>query len=235
MTEDVLVLIPAYNEEKSIERVIHSLLDLNIPNIKLHLCVISDGSTDKTKEIAEIFPINLIDLPTNLGVGGALRAGYVFATLNGFEKVVHFDADGQHSTEFIPSLLKELETNDLVIGGRYGEDGRYQVTSHVRLAQRVLSLLLRHFHHIKITDPTSGFRATKAELIREYSRIYPTNYLFDTIGSTIQAKQSGRKIVEIFTPMNERLDGTPSQSFLKKVKYFMLSAFLIVFWREGGF
>jgi hypothetical protein len=98
----------------------------------------------------------------------------------------------------------------------------------------ILSLLIRIFHGLKISDPTSGFRASKGKLIEIYSKTYPVNFLSDTIGSTIQAKHHGLRISEIFTPMIERMYGKSSQGILQRAKYFLLSVTLIIFWRDGG-
>ena len=234
MEKKVLILIPAFNEEESLGRVLRGLIDLELPGWELSLCVVNDGSRDRTAEITKGFPITLINLPVNLGVGGAIRSGYRYAHINGFSRVVHFDADGQHSPLHIETILEQLNTNDLVIGSRYLNQNSYPVKLHVRTAQIALSLLIKLFHGLKISDPTSGFRASKGRLIEIYSKTYPVNFLSDTIGSTIQAKHHGFQISEIFTPMIERMYGKSSQGILQRVKYFLLSATLIVFWRDGG-
>lgn len=234
MQEKVLILIPAFNEEESLGKVLNELVNLELAKWKISICVINDGSQDRTAEIAQKFPLTLINLPINLGVGGAIRSGYRYAHINGFRRVVHFDADGQHSTLHIETILNQLDTYDLVIGSRYLDQNRYPVKFHVRTAQIILSLLIRMFHGLKISDPTSGFRASKGKLIEIYSKTYPVNFLSDTIGSTIQAKHHGFQVSEIFTPMIERIHGESSQGVLQRVKYFLLSVALLIFWRDGG-
>ena len=234
MQEKVLILLPAFNEEESLGKVLNELVTLKLTKWNVSLCVINDGSQDRTAEIAEKFPLTLINLPVNLGVGGAIRSGYRYAHINGFSRVVHFDADGQHSPLHIETILDQLNTNDLVIGSRYLHKNSYPVRLHVRTAQVILSLLIKVFHGLKISDPTSGFRASKGKLIEIYSKTYPVNFLSDTIGSTIQAKHHGFRISEIFTPMNERMHGKSSQGIFQRAKYFLLSVTLIMFWRDGG-
>jgi glycosyltransferase involved in cell wall biosynthesis len=234
MQEKVLILVPAFNEEESLGEVLRDVTALEVPDCEVRICVVNDGSKDRTAQIAAKYPVTLIDLPINLGVGGAIRAGYCYASLHGFSKVVHFDADGQHSSLYIPKILEHLREHDLVVGSRYLDGNSYPVKLHVRSAQVILSLLIRLCHGLKISDPTSGFRATKGELIQIYSETYPVNFLSDTIGSTIQAKHHNFRIFEIFTPMNERVHGTSSQGLYQRVKYFLLSVSLVVFWRDGG-
>jgi glycosyltransferase involved in cell wall biosynthesis len=234
MQEKVLILIPAFNEEQSLGKVLNELASLELTKWEISLCVINDGSQDRTAEIARKFSLTLIDLPVNLGVGGAIRSGYRYAHINGFSRVVHFDADGQHSALHIEAILDQLNTYDLVIGSRYLDQNSYPAKLHVRTAQVILSLLIKLFHGLKISDPTSGFRASRGKLIEMYSKIYPVNFLSDTIGSTIQAKHHGFKISEIFTPMIERIHGESSQGVFQRAKYFLLSVTLIIFWRDGG-
>ena len=234
MQEKVLILIPAFNEEESLGKVLSELASLEQAKWKISLCVINDGSQDRTAEIAEQFALTLINLPVNLGVGGAIRSGYRYAYINEFSRVVHFDADGQHSAQYIERILDQLNSNDLVIGSRYLDQNSYPAKLHVRTAQMILSLLIKLFHGLKISDPTSGFRASKGKLIEIYSKTYPMNFLSDTIGSTIQAKHHGFQISEIFTPMIERVHGESSQGMFQRIKYFLLSMTLIIFWRDGG-
>jgi glycosyltransferase involved in cell wall biosynthesis len=234
MQEKVLILVPAYNEEESLGKVLNELATLELPNYKLFVCVINDGSVDRTAQIAEKFPVALINLPVNLGVGGAIRSGYRYAHVNNFSKVVHFDADGQHSMQHIETILEHLNHYDLVIGSRYLDKNYYPAKFHVRTAQVILSLLIKFFHGLNISDPTSGFRASKGKLIEIYSKTYPVNFLSDTIGSTIQAKHHNLQVSEIFTPMTERMNGKSSQGLLQRLKYFLLSVTLVIFWRDGG-
>jgi glycosyltransferase involved in cell wall biosynthesis len=234
MPDKVLIIIPAFNEEASIGRVLEKLKKISFPEIINSICVINDGSTDRTAEITASHSVFLINLPINLGVGGALRAGYKFAVDRGFNKVIHFDADGQHSSNYLHKMLNALADHDLVIGSRYGTGKAYPVKFHVRAAQIVLSTQIKIIHGISIKDPTSGFRATKGDLVKLYSRIYPTMFLADTIGSTIQAKHHGFKITEILTPMHERQNSKSSVGILKRIRYFILSLNLILFWRDGS-
>ena len=226
-----LIIIPAYNEEASIKRV---LIDLkqgtsHIPN--LTCCVINDGSTDRT--IAEIrdLGVHVIDLPCNLGVGGAIRTGYMFARSNEYEIVVHYDADGQHQPSAIELMLEALEASNFVLGSRFLSDTRYESPNYTRFAQRILSRSLQIKCGLFISDPSSGLRASKgSEIIQFFASCYPISYLEDTVGSLVLARNMGYKIIEISTPMKPRIDGKPSQSFLKQIKYFIYALVILIFW-----
>ena len=232
MKDTVLIVVPAFNEESSIGEVLIDLKAFVASRENFDVCVVNDGSFDSTSEIAHRSGVHVLDLPVNLGVGGALRAGYRYAFENGFNSVIHFDADGQHQSEFIIEIVEALKDCDFVIGSRYGKDSAYPITPTVRIAQIILSLLLRICHGAKLSDPTSGFRGTKGKLIETFSRSYPSPFLADTIGSIIIAVNHDYEIKEIFTPMKERINGEASHNFLQRCKYFAIAVLLTVLWHE---
>lgn len=228
----ILVLIPAYNEQENIGKVLTDLINFQKSKPFLDICVINDGSQDDTEEVAKSFPISLLNLPVNSGVGAAVRTGYIYAHLNDYQTVIQFDADGQHDVSEINSILEEASENSIVIGSRFLGNNNYAVPKSTRVAQILLSITLRIFHNLKIQDPTSGFRVSKGrEVISYYSRNYPISYLEDTVGSIIQANRKKFKIHEISTPMNQRNMGLSSQNFGKKIKYFIYALLIIIFWR----
>lgn len=227
-----LIIIPAFNEASSIGPVVQDLKEFTSLHSGFEICVINDGSEDSTSEIARSLGVHVIDLPLNIGVGGALRAGYRFALECGFQRVIHFDADGQHQSEGIVGIMEALDESDFVIGSRYGKNTEYPISFVVRSAQVVLSVLLRIFHGVSLTDPTSGFRGAKGDLIEIFARKYPSPFLADTIGSIILAKKHNFPAEEIFTPMKVRQAGEASQNFLQRVRYFILAILLIILWRE---
>jgi glycosyltransferase involved in cell wall biosynthesis len=232
MGASTLIIVPAFNEEKSLPRVLQDLTTVISQDSEYTICVINDGSTDSTSKIAKEFGVVVLDLPVNIGVGGALRTGYRYAVENRFDRVIHFDADGQHRYNLIADISKGLDENDFVVGSRYGKEASYPITRMVRTAQLTLSLLLKMFHQVNLTDPTSGFRGSKGQLLEVFSRKYPSAFLADTIGSIILAKKHKFKIIEIFTPMNVRTEGLMSHSILQRIKYFGFAVLLVIFWRE---
>ncbi len=232
VVDPTLIIVPAFNEESSIGSVLKDLKKFTSLQSRFEICVINDGSRDSTSEIARSFGVHVLDLPLNIGVGGALRTGYRFAMENGFQRVIHFDADGQHQSESIVDIMEALDKSDFVIGSRYGKNMEYPISFVVRSAQVVLSVLLRIFHGANLTDPTSGFRGTKGDLIKIFARKYPSPFLADTIGSIILAKKHKFQVEEIFTPMKVRQSGDASQNFYQRVKYFILAMLLIMLWRE---
>jgi glycosyltransferase involved in cell wall biosynthesis len=193
--------------------------------------VVNDGSSDSTVEIARRLADIVIDLPINLGVGSAIRAGYQYALLNKFEFVIQIDADDQHNPDYINLMLDKLSRYDHVVGSRYLNKDGYKISIIVRMAQIVVSLLMRALHGIKVSDPTSGYRASGKNAITIFAKSYPTTFLQDTIGSIILVKKGNLSLVEINTPMKPRDIGESSQKTLRRVRLYLQSILLIIFWR----
>jgi len=226
-----LIVIPAYNEEAVIAKVISRIRNTTTPEFELFICVVNDGSDDSTSEVANRDAEVVIDLPINLGVGSAVRAGYQYALRHHFEYVVQIDADDQHDPEYIKLMLGQLSEFDHVVGSRYLNKDGYQISIIVRIAQIVVSLLMRALHGIKVSDPTSGFRASGKRAISIFAKSYPTTFLQDTIGSIILVEKGGLSLTEINTPMKPRTIGESSQSTLRRIRLYLQSILLIVFWR----
>jgi glycosyltransferase involved in cell wall biosynthesis len=173
----------------------------------------------------------VIDLPINLGVGSAVRAGYQYALKNKYEYVIQIDADDQHDPYHFNLMLEKLLDFDHVVGSRYLNKDGYQVSIIVRMAQIVVSLLMRTLHGIKVSDPTSGYRASGKNAITIFAKSYPTTFLQDTIGSIILVKNGNLSLVEINTPMKPRDIGESTQGTLRRVRLYLQSILLIIFWR----
>jgi glycosyltransferase involved in cell wall biosynthesis len=227
----VLVVIPAFNEEAVIAKVIKRIREIDTSEYKLSICVVNDGSHDSTSEVANRNADVVIDLPINLGVGSAVRAGYQYALRHDFEHLVQIDADDQHDPQYIELMLGQLLHFDHVVGSRYLNKEGYQISMIVRMAQIVVSLLMRALHGIKVSDPTSGFRASGKNAIKIFAKAYPTTFLQDTIGSIILVKKESLSLVEINTPMKPRDIGESSQKTLRRVRLYLQSILLIIFWR----
>lgn len=231
MNKSVLVVIPAFNEEAVIQTVITKIRNLQYDEFALKICVVNDGSRDGTFEVASKFADVVIDLPLNLGVGSAVRAGYQYALRNQIDYLIQIDADDQHNPVYILSMLSELSKYDHVVGSRYLQKEGYEISKIVRLAQIIVSLLMRMVHRINITDPTSGFRASGRNSIAILAHTYPTAFLQDTIGSLILVKKAKLSITEVNTPMKPRIVGESSQKTLRRIRLYVQSILLIIFWR----
>lgn len=152
-----LAVVPAYNEEATLGRVIASLCD-NVPTFDI--LVIDDGSTDRTREVAAASGAKVLQMPFNLGIGGAVQAGFRFALENDYDYMVQVDGDGQHDPPEIQKLVDAMEegSNDVIIGSRFLKDLEYVGPISRRAGIHIFAFLLSRFVGQKVTDPTSGFR-----------------------------------------------------------------------------
>lgn len=213
----VLVVVPALNEELSIAGVIDSIREVGVKVV-----VVSDGSTDETARIARDRGAVVLELPINLGVGGALRTGFRFAIDHGFGAVVQVDADGQHPATEIPRLLMAAheENADMVVGSRFLSDSAVmKVTGVRRLAMRVLSRSASAATGTRITDSTSGFRLIRQPLLGEFARHFANNYLGDTYEAVVSAGRAGYRVIEIPATLTSRAHGESTASTGSAVRF----------------
>lgn len=214
---DTLAIVPALNEEQSIARVVRDLLEHN-----LDVLVIDDGSTDRTREIAITSGANVVSMPYNTGVGGALRTGLRFAVTHGYHTVVQCDADGQHPISHVNHLLAELVSADcdMVIGSRFasGRAEQMHVGALRRFAMWTLAASASRAVDGRITDVTSGFRAWRGQILFALADNLPAYYLGDTYEAVIAAGRAGYRVKEIPSPIGERLHGTSSASSLQAAR-----------------
>jgi len=221
----LLVVIPAFNEENSIGNVIQDIR-VHIPSASI--LVVDDGSKDNTVKVAEATKVKVLSLPFNVGVGGALRAGFLYAHRNSFTQVLQIDADGQHKAEHAKILLESGDGFDIVIGSRFTESKNSYNTSLLRrLAIRILSVAISKICKTKLTDVTSGFRLSSSSAIELFMKDYPVEYLGDTVESLVIAHKSGLSIKEVPVQMSKREFGSPSQNVLKS-SWYLLRAFLVI-------
>ena len=214
---NVLVMLPALNEEASVGQVLADLQDNGF-----HVLLISDGSLDATANIGRRVGVKVLELPINLGVGGALRAGFKFAVLRGYRAVVQVDADGQHPVEEIENLIRATNEQDahMVIGSRFLMDEMTMEVSGIRrLAMRVLSRTASSATGTSITDSTSGFRLIQQPLLGEFAQQFANNYLGDTYESVISAGRGNYKVVEIPAGLLPREHGESTASTGSAVKF----------------
>ncbi|ADH85075.1 DUF2304 family protein [Desulfurivibrio alkaliphilus] len=222
---DILVIVPAYNEGNNIVEVITDLL--NNAGLPLDVLVINDGSIDHTGPAARATGRALvIDLPKNLGIGGAVQTGFKYAARHNYQIAVQFDGDGQHLASELPKLVQAIQARhaDLVIGSRFvHKHAGFRSTFVRRLGIRTFQLLNSLLIGQKITDNTSGFRAYSQPAIRFLAKHYPTDY--PEPEAVILLGRNGFKITEEATEMRERQGGDSSISGLLGI-YYMLKVTL---------
>ena len=163
-----LIIIPAYNESENIEKTVQMIKE-NAPGFDY--VIINDCSTDNTKEICQQRGFNMISLPINLGIGGAVQTGFKYALWQGYDLTVQVDGDGQHDPSFLAEMAKVLEEKgcDMVIGSRFINKEGYQSSGLRRVGIKYFTLLIRIITGTKITDPTSGLRMINRGVIQMFA------------------------------------------------------------------
>jgi glycosyltransferase involved in cell wall biosynthesis len=229
MPEDrsLLVIVPAWNEEQAVGAVVAELRR-TVPTAQV--LVVNDGSTDRTTEVARDAGALVLELPLNLGVGGAMRAGYKYAFRHGFERAVQHDADGQHDPGAIQTLLDVMvaENADIVIGARFAGVGTYKVRGPRQWSMKLLSVVLSRVCGTRLTDTTSGFKATNRTAIRLFAFNYPAEYLGDTVESLVIGARAGLRIRQTGVSMRERAGGRPSHSPVRAAVFLARAVLALV-------
>lgn len=219
-----LIVIPAKDEEVVIGRTLDEVKRV-LPAVEV--LVVSDGSTDATARIARASGARVLELPFNLGVGGAMRLGFRYAAMNGFTVMVQLDADGQHDPAFVPDLISQLDAADVVIGARFAGVGDYSVRGPRMLAMRVLSTVLSSVVGTRLTDTTSGFKAHNRTAIELYKEDFPAEYLGDTVEALVIGHRAGLRFSQLPVSMRERAGGLPSHRGGKLVVYLARAFFAL--------
>lgn len=224
----ILIIIPAYNEQENIKRVVDNLIE-NYP--QFDYIVINDGSKDRTKEILLENNYNFIDLPLNLGIGGGVQTGYRYALENGYDIAVQMDGDGQHDPKFLEFALSEMDQNsgDIVIGSRYINKTGFQSTGIRRFGINFLSGLIHIICGAKVKDVTSGYRLVNRKFIKEFAENYAQDY--PEPEAIVHASVLGAKIIEVPVVMLERAGGQSSISPLKSIYYMIKVSIAILLYR----
>ncbi len=222
MTLRSLVIIPAYNEEEAILETVKNVVSSGYDYV-----VVNDGSKDDTLDLCRKNGVNVLDLPHNLGIGGAVQAGHMYAQRHGYDIDIQFDGDGQHDASYLDELVSKIEEGrDLVIGSRYlaSTDG-FQSTAMRRFGKSLLSGVIRLVSGEVITDPTSGFRACGRRAIDLFCIDYPTDY--PEPESIVHALNSGLEIEEVPVLMHERQGGISSIGVISSA-YYMIKVTLAI-------
>ncbi len=221
----ILIIVPAYNEEESLAGVIRDLRE-HVPSADV--VVVNDGSRDSTSLVARELGVTVLDLPFNLGIGGAVQAGYLYAHRNGYDVAVQFDGDGQHRAREIKKLIEPLATDkaDLVVGSRFLVSGGYRAPVFRKLGIGVFSFVLSRVLDITVTDSTSGFRAANRGVIEFFSRTYPDDY--PEVESLVLLHKVNLRMTEVDVAMSERTGGRSSITPMRSV-YYMTKVLMAIF------
>ena len=220
-----LVIIPAFNEEGNLEKTIKDIKD-NAPDFDY--VIINDCSTDKTLEMCRRHGYSYLNLPVNLGIGGAVQTGYRYAYYHGYDIAVQFDGDGQHSASHLEDMVTTLidTESDMVIGSRFIEKEGFQSSGLRRIGIKYFTGLIKLLTGKKITDPTSGMRMVNKKLLEKFTDEYPKDYPEPESVVTILSEKY--KVTEIPVVMNEREEGVSSISLKNSVYYMIKVSFAIL-------
>lgn len=211
-----LIIIPAYNEA---ENLVSLIAEIKNKAWEYDYVIINDGSTDNTRNVCQDNGFNTINLPVNLGIGGAVQTGYLYALVGGYDVAIQLDGDGQHDPGYLDALIRPIIEGvaDLCIGSRFIENQGFQSSFTRRMGISWLNTMLRIVAHQKITDSTSGFRAANKKVIVYFASNYPYDYPEpETISD---ASRKSFRIVEIPVVMRERATGTSSIKLYKTIYY----------------
>lgn len=226
-----LIIIPAYNESSNIEGTV-AAIKKDAPDFDY--VIINDCSIDNTLEICQKNHFNVVSLPINLGIGGAVQTGYLYAKKYDYDLAVQVDGDGQHNPAFLSQMADELiESNvNMVIGSRFLEKEGFQSSFMRRLGIRHFMGLIQLLTGKKITDATSGLRMIDRNIIELFANDYPDDYPEpETIVSLLN---KGYSVKEIPVIMNERKGGVSSISAAKSVYYMIKVTLAILFVKLRG-
>ncbi len=226
VVENTLIVLPAWNEEEAIGGTLSEILRV-VPGARL--LVVNDGSTDSTAQIARNHGVAVASFPFNLGVGAAMRFGFRYAKAHGFDNVIQLDSDGQHDPAYLAQLLEQLQSHDIVIGARFAGEGSYTVSGPRKWAMRMLSAVIGRTARTRLSDTTSGFRASGPRAVSLFANDYPAEYLGDTVESLVTALRSGLRVTQVPVAMRTRAGGQPSQSAWRSTA-FLFRAVIALAW-----
>lgn len=219
----VLIIIPAYNEAGNIERVVNNLID-NYP--QYDYVIVNDGSKDDTRKICAKRGYNFLDLPVNVGLAGAIRAGIRYANYHGYDYALQLDGDGQHDPVYIESLINEMNRSnaDIVVGSRFKTEKK--PASMRMLGSRMIAFAIRlTTGGKKINDVTSGMRLFNKRMIKQFGYNIHYSPEPDTLAYLLNC---GVKIEEVQVEMHERIAGVSYLNFKSSIWYMLKMMFSIL-------
>lgn len=231
MEKKILLIVPAYNEAEGIVENINTIEKyIELSPYRLDYVVINDGSTDEEEEILRKHNINHIELIQNLGIGGAVQTGYMYALENSYDIAVQFDGDGQHDIHSLPHLLDPILNDevDFTVGSRFLDESNSEFKSSKsrQLGIKILSALIYMNSKIKIKDVTSGYRAGNRQVIKQFVARYPRQYPEPESYMHLFAKKI--RVKEVGVRMFERTTGTSSINLIKGVNYMISVSLSII-------
>jgi len=227
--KNVAIIIPAFNEEKSLTALLNEIDNLETPDFNLISLVVNDASTDNTLQILESNNCNFLDLPVNLGIGGAVQSGLIWAYQNDFDYAIQVDGDGQHPPSEIPILLEAISDlkSNVIIGSRFLNNEGFQSTALRRFGITYLKYLNKLLTSKTIHDSTSGFRVFDKKAISLCAKNYPDEYPEPV--SIIIFLKNDLKIEEVAVKMKEREFGQTSIKSFKQL-YYIIKVSLAIFY-----
>ncbi|MBD0379250.1 glycosyltransferase family 2 protein [Paenibacillus sedimenti] len=220
-----IVIIPAYNEEKSIANVISSIQSA-LPDADI--VVINDGSADQTSSVARSTEhAAVIDLPVNLGIGGAMQTGYLYAYRNGYDLAIQIDADGQHDPHELFKIMEPILNHqaDCCIGSRFLQKTDYRQAWIRRIGIWFFTWMIQWMIGKTYTDPTSGFRAVNRRIIQRFAAYYPEDY--PEVEAIVWLERQKFRVREVSVVMHSRQAGRSSITPMKSL-YYMIKVSLAV-------
>ncbi len=221
--KEVLIIIPAYNEQDNIKRVVDNLIE---NYLQYDYVVVNDGSRDHTRRICRENGYRLLDLPVNLGLAGGFQAGMKYAYRAGYKYAIQFDADGQHRPEYIEPIKKKMEEGyDIVIASRFVS--KKKPFSMRMLGSRLISAAIKITTGKRIKDPTSGMRMFNRRIIKECA----TNINYGPEPDTVSfLMKNGATVAEVQAEMDERIAGQSYLTAFKSISYMvrMLTSILVI-------
>ena len=220
-----LAIVPAYNEEASIGRVID---EIRVLDPVFDVVVVDDGSVDQTAAVASERGVHVVRLPFNLGIGGAMQTGYRFALEHGYDLAVQIDGDGQHDPRELPKILEPVLDGraDLVVGSRFSSDGAFRSSVVRRIGIRLFASVVSAVVGQRVTDTTSGFRAVNRRAIALFASDYPHDY--PEVEATVMCVKHKLRLTEVPVRMRERTGGQSSITAYRSV-YYMTKVLLAIF------
>ncbi len=221
----VAAIVPAFNEARNLPRLADAF-QARAPGCDV--CVVDDGSSDDTARVAAALGWTVLRLPVNLGIGGAVQAGYLWALEHGYDVAVQVDGDGQHDPGYLAALVAPIADGaaDVVIGSRFLTDGGFRSTRLRRAGIRYLSWFLRLRCGARVVDTTSGFRAAGRRAIALFARYYPSDY--PEPEAIALAKRAGLRLAEVPVRMSERAHGQSSITALRTLYYLVKVSLALV-------
>lgn len=230
MDKRVLIIIPAYNEAENIERVADDLIN-NYP--QYDYLIVNDCSTDDTEEIIRRRGYNYISLPANLGIGGGVQSGYLYAVQNDYDIAVQIDGDGQHDPAYIDNMIQPISEGktDIVIGSRFITKEGFQTSFMRRFGINIIKLVIKMCCGVSVTDTTSGFRASNKEATKYFSLHYANDY--PEPEAIVEASLNGFDIMEVPVIMKERGGGVSSINAKRSIYYMIKVSLALIVCRIG--